>query len=198
MAAGLGTKRRVPSAGPVDKDWKVQRQGVQWRMRWLEHRMRELAHQRAQYRAKLAGGSQVDWPAQASAPTGAAVAAGVSSLSELCMPGGGLGAGDDKASNGRRGSGALQDLLVPALHSQPEPASASIEAPSGATQPPPSGFGTPAAQAQGRLEPAAEPSGSALDGAGMAQQVSEQRVCPFPLQAFMPLTHYSPTPYFDT
>lgn len=34
--------------------WKTRRRGVEWRIRWLEHRLQELHHQQRRYETRLA------------------------------------------------------------------------------------------------------------------------------------------------
>ena len=42
------------SAGPaLSREWRQARRGVEWRVRWLELRLRELHHQRAHYQQQL-------------------------------------------------------------------------------------------------------------------------------------------------
>eukprot|EP00887_Chlorella_sp_A99_P002059 scaffold18.g2059.t1 len=44
----------LAACAPVSREWRAARRGVEWRVRWLELRLRELHHQQARYLQQLA------------------------------------------------------------------------------------------------------------------------------------------------
>ena len=51
----VGTSTATLQSQARPGEWKLQRQNVEWRIRWLEHRLKELNYQHTRYATRLEG-----------------------------------------------------------------------------------------------------------------------------------------------
>lgn len=128
----------VPAAAGHSREWKAARRGVEWRVRWLEHRLTELHHQRLHYEQQLAAEAERE-AARPQAAQQPAAAAGAQQQEQQEQEGAAAGAatavaGESAAAAAQQAEVKTEDGTAPPAAAEP-PAAAGP--PAAAVPPPP-------------------------------------------------------------